>query len=124
MDLVEKPKLLGQKFTEIFLQGVGDCPRKNKVLIPDRPLIPPKDGRSRKSWEMRDVNMQKKNTFQISLLLRVFSLPKTYGRSWVNCRTWVNSRGQKKDNNNNNNNNNNKKKPSCSLQLSMTCPVS
>lgn len=74
MDLVEKPKLLGQKFTEIFLQGVGDCPRKNNSL--DRPLIPPKDGRSRKSWEMRDVNMQKKKTFQISLLLRVFILPK------------------------------------------------
>ena len=117
MDLVEKPKLLGQKFTEIFLQGVGDSQGKIK---PWSSVDPAKRWAFSKIMGNGRCEHAKKNTFQISLLLRVFSLPKTYGRSWVNCRTWVNSRGQKKDNNNNNN----KKKPSCSLQLSMTCPVS
>ena len=121
MDLVEKPKLLGQKFTEIFLQGVGDSQGKIK---PWSSVDPAKRWAFSKIMGNGRCEHAKKNAFQISLLLRVFSLPKTYGRSWVNCRTWVNSRGQKKKKKKNNNNNNNNNKPSCSLQLSMTCPVS
>ena len=83
MDLVEKPNLLGQKFAGISARRWG-FPRKNSV---DRPLIP------------RQIMGTERNTSGVPFA-SCFFFQKKYGRSWVNCRTWVNFR------------------------LSMTCPVS